>query len=353
MVTAPRHTTFEFLQDTVPVKKRADSLQGIDSELLKSELRRAEIEKHKQQAAQKLVKPNVTKPITDTICNFCPVIPAPSLEQSLITNLYQQSGATDDRICGIKEFNEATKTNPPVFIETVSRPNSSGDYPAEKPISRHDLLPDLAILPAVLLLVLFIFARRTFARYIVNLIQSALQPFYAEKVFKEKSVLGQIANLILDVLYFLSVPFILFFLVNHIEPAIVESIGSVWFIAYTLIALVALRLYRFVTVKTMAYVSDNWSEMGFLYFNQQMYSRVIGLLLSPLVFLISYTEGSLQSVVIYFAAALLSIFLLLNQFRTFQVFIRKGFSIFYLLLYLCALEIIPLLVIYKELRGVD
>jgi len=43
--------------------------------------------------------------------------------------------------------------------------------------------------------------------------------------------------------------------------------------------------------------------------------------------------------------------MIFRMIRTIKVFIDNGLSIFYFILYLCALEIVPLLVIWKEVQA--
>lgn len=355
MAEAASNLNFYFIpsQDTIPAKKTIDSLQGIDTALLRFEMRRAEVERQKQIASQKQIKTIVPKLEIDTSCFFCPTRPIIHIEESLISNLYINNKSGEDLLLGRSHFYQATKELLPVFAETKGKHTYKGDFPIEKPLKRLDLLPEISIVPSVLLLLLLIIIRRAFTRYILSLLHSTLKLYYAEKVYNEKSILGQNANVLLDLLYFLSVPFIVLYATNYLEPTIVEEIGTYWFLGYGFSILLGLRTFRFITIKTISYISDNRSELGFLYANQLMYSRIVGLILAPIVFLISYSGGLLQMAFLIIASVVIGLALIINQFRTVQVFIRKGFSIFYLLLYLCALEIIPLLIIYKELKGVD
>jgi len=339
-------------QDTIPAKRTIDSMQVTDSVRLRFEKRRAEVEKQKQIASQRQIKTIASKLEPDTTCFFCPTGPIKHIEESLISNLYSNKSG-EDLLLGRSHYYQATKELLPVFAETKGKHTYKGDFPIEKPLKSLDLLPETSIAPSVLLLLLLIIIRRAFTRYILSLLHSTLKLYYAEKVYNEKSILGQNANVLLDLVYFLSVPFIVLFATNYLEPTIVEEIGTYWFFGYGFSILLGLRTFRFITIKTISYISDNRSELGFLYANQLMYSRIVGLILAPIVFLISYSEGLLQMAFLIIASVVIGLALIINQFRTVQVFIRKGFSIFYLLLYLCALEIIPLLIIYKELKGVE
>jgi len=79
---------------------------------------------------------------------------------------------------------------------------------------------------------------------------------------------------------------------------------------------------------------------------------VFGVVAVPFVFIMAYGKGIPQSISFYALASLFIIMLILRFFRSLKVFLNKGFSIFYFILYLCALEIIPVLIVFKEILGV-
>jgi hypothetical protein len=63
--------------------------------------------------------------------------------------------------------------------------------------------------------------------------------------------------------------------------------------------------------------------------------------------LITYTRGFISTFIIYLSISITIIILIIRIIRILRVFVDRGFSIFYFILYLCALEISPLLIIWK------
>jgi|GEM_PF-1799603 len=85
--------------------------------------------------------------------------------------------------------------------------------------------------------------------------------------------------------------------------------------------------------------------------NLWTYSLILGLSLSPGVLALFFVQPDARTNVLYLLAAIFTICLLLRFARLIKILFECKVSIFYMILYLCALEILPLLVIYKLVAG--
>lgn len=75
---------------------------------------------------------------------------------------------------------------------------------------------------------------------------------------------------------------------------------------------------------------------------------IIGLLLFPVNLLLTYVNNfSIQTFAIYSGLVILVLYLLLISLRLFYIFLKDVASLFYLILYLCTLEILPVVVLFK------
>jgi hypothetical protein len=119
--------------------------------------------------------------------------------------------------------------------------------------------------------------------------------------------------------------------------------------AFTFIGLLGYRFFRYVSLKTLGFLTKQTTEFSNIYFNQLLYPRVAGVFIVPMLILFNYTNNLFQEIMYYVIITTAFIYIFFRVFRTLQVFLFKGFSIFYLILYLCALEIIPVLIIFKEI----
>ena len=111
-------------------------------------------------------------------------------------------------------------------------------------------------------------------------------------------------------------------------------------------------LFFFMTVKKtlyffMGYVTMSSSETYEYIFNTNNYNRVLGLFLFPVCLIIAFIPRVQQEYLFIIGIAIFLFLYFLLLFRGIKILLRKHFSIFYLILYLCCLEILPILYLYK------
>ena len=78
----------------------------------------------------------------------------------------------------------------------------------------------------------------------------------------------------------------------------------------------------------------------------------MGILILPILLFVVYTRGVFQHVVIWAALGGIGVVLIMRIIRGIAFSLKKDISIFYMFLYLCALEIVPLALLYRWLEGV-
>ena len=82
-------------------------------------------------------------------------------------------------------------------------------------------------------------------------------------------------------------------------------------------------------------------------YNMYLYNRNIGLFIFPLVALIPYTNGDITPYIVYSIIVIIVLSYILKLWRIFEIIRTQNVSIFYFILYLCTLEILPLLLFIK------
>ena len=70
------------------------------------------------------------------------------------------------------------------------------------------------------------------------------------------------------------------------------------------------------------------------------------------MFLLVYTRGSIQEVFFWMSVFVLAGIIVMRIIRGIVFSYRKDVLVFYMFLYLCALEIAPLVLLYRWLEGV-
>jgi hypothetical protein len=192
------------------------------------------------------------------------------------------------------------------------------------------------------------YTRIAFGRFFQPIFQSAFVYNLSVRIFSEKSVVLNRLSGILNFMFVLTL------------AALVTLVFDFYgFILFHLdawqhyLVFLALFVVLFFARKTILFflgavfgIGDIISEYSF---QGNLYLKLTGMLLLPLILVIPYIPENHAHAFFVAAIIIIGLIYLFRILRTFSITIRKGFSIFYLILYLCALEIGPCLVFLKIL----
>lgn len=196
-------------------------------------------------------------------------------------------------------------------------------------------------------LALFASVRTSWNKYVVNLFHSVVNYATSVRMFQEKNTSVLQGAFQLDVLFYLVFSAFVFQLLVffHIDlpfrnvNLFLFSIGliSVYFLIKKLI-------YRF-----FGFLIEKNSETGEYLFNMNNFTRVAGIALFPVVTVIAFYPFGNPAVPVSAGLILMAAIYFLLIIRGFVILLKKQFSIFYLFLYFCTLEFLPLVLLYKIL----
>ncbi len=292
----------------------------------------------------------VSRQLLDTPANFRipPLRAADTVNREYIPVLQKQNSLT--RLVAKKDSLLMTPI-PPIRPETTV-------WLTEEPVKPQIILPERKIEKNtpdwemgifILALILLGSVRLFFNKYLGQFLSSTVNYITASRMFRERSLSLAHASFRLDILFYMIVSLFIF----HALHIFNVEIYPVDIIAYLFI-LGGVLLYF--GLKKFAYylqgnISRNVQEtLEFLY-NMDIYNRILGLFLLPVTLIVAFTPLAEPGWVILAGAFFVIFFYILLILRGIKILMRKQFSIFYLILYLCTLEILPLLFICKLVLG--
>jgi len=197
----------------------------------------------------------------------------------------------------------------------------------------------------VIVFLLFSIVRVFYRNYGGQLFKTAFNVGESKRMFQEKSLGFTHAAFCLGIVFYLMSGVFLYQVTDFFSI----HFYSVEWINYCFITG---GLILFITVKKilyffMGYVTRSSFETSEYVFNMNNYNRVLGLFLFPMCLIIAFIPR-LQQEYLFIIGIIIFLFLyFLLLFRGIKILLRKHFSIFYLILYLCSLEILPILYLYK------
>ena len=232
---------------------------------------------------------------------------------------------------------------PKVFTEKEGKPiNRKFDkILLNKSVADTDWMIGMVIVSFVILA----WTRMIYGKYIGMLMQSAVNFFTARRVYQESNmVLGRVF-LILNILFFLNIGLFASQCVNFYGYTTGDVTGFAQFGLFTLLFM-AVYLSRGIVLKILDFIFDT-KAFGAYNFTIFMYNKVYGLFLLPLIAVIPFVPASVSEKLMWIGLGLFVMFYVFTLFRGLRICFKNKVSIFYLFFYLCALEILPLLSIYK------
>ncbi len=165
----------------------------------------------------------------------------------------------------------------------------------------------------------------------------------ADKLMREKNILLKRLYFFLSLIYFLSLAFFFFRVFSFLNINIQGYNGFSLFIF--LFAIISLTLLIRIGVnKIVAFIFDAVVVFKEYEFNNQIIHRNLGLLLLPILLSSYFVPDSITNLVFIIATVLLIVATIFRYFKAVQLLLKHNIVLFYSILYLCTLEILPLLV---------
>jgi hypothetical protein len=196
-----------------------------------------------------------------------------------------------------------------------------------------------------LALVLLASVRAGYTKYIGTLFHSLINYTTSFRMFREKNYSFIHGGFRLEVLFYVVFSTFVFQL---IVLSTSESLLFNWKVyGQTLGILVVYFLGKKLAYQAFGSIFIGASETSEFLFNMDNFNRGTGIVLFPIVALIAYFPFENALIPVVSGVITVVIFYVMLLKRGISILLKKQFPIFYLFLYLCTLEILPLLLIYK------
>lgn len=213
----------------------------------------------------------------------------------------------------------------------------------EKPIPERQA--DWVVGVIIVVFALFASVRLLFGKYLQQLFHASVNYTTAARLFRERSISLTHAAFRLDLIFYLVVSLFLFLIFDPFIslPFDVPILKYFLLLAGT-IAYFALKQLIYAS---QGQLTQSGSEAQELLYNMNLYNRILGLGLIPVVLIMGFSRLRSLDVMIGIGVLLAASTYILLLLRGLKILMKKDFPLFYLILYLCTLEILPLFYIYK------
>ena len=218
----------------------------------------------------------------------------------------------------------------------------------KSPQQLKDSNPDWLFLILIIVLGVLTYLRVFYRKNFFQIISACFNNNLTNQIVRDENLLMQRASVMLNVTFSIIAASYIYLISIHYDWSL-DGIGT-GFIRFVFLALIVSAAFtlKFFLLRFCAYLFNLGREMSTYIFNIFIINNLLGIALVPFVALILFGNWIDSTVLIITAVSIIGIAWLYRIGRGILIAARyPDFSPVYLFLYLCALEIAPLLVLVK------
>jgi hypothetical protein len=197
-------------------------------------------------------------------------------------------------------------------------------------------------------LLFFALLNRLFPKYLSDLYRLFFRTTINQSQLREQMLQAPLPSLLLNIFFILTGGFYLASVFRHFGFQLADNFWLMFL--YSAIGLTVIYFIKYAVLKLSGWIfsaQDSASSYIFIVF---LVNKIIGVLLLPVVILLSFTEGTIYQATLHLSWFIVGALLLYRYVLSFQT-VRNQIKVssFHFLLYFFAFEIAPLFIIYKSL----
>ncbi len=199
----------------------------------------------------------------------------------------------------------------------------------------------------LLLAILFLGLTKAFAnnRFKQSL-RALLNYGVAQEINREEKVFFHRGNILSTIVYFITFSLFIYHIKQVVNTTVLDEDNFLFFILI-FSSVIFIYIIKFLFSKILFFVFNEFNIANEYIFNISLYNNLLGVLLIPVLCVAYFTSYTFNDVLYYLFFPILSIVFLMRLVRLFVIGNSKGISYFYIFLYICSLEILPLVVLYR------
>jgi hypothetical protein len=198
------------------------------------------------------------------------------------------------------------------------------------------------------LLLFFAFIRMSFPKYLLDLFRVAFRTTLKQRQISEQLIQAPLPSLLLNFFFCFTGGLYITFVLQHYHLAANYNFWLLYL--YCFVALAVIYLIKFLSLKFFGWLFNIQATADGYIFIVFMINKIIGIYVLPFLILLAFTDNNIYEGAFIFSY--LGVFaLLVYRFILSYGLVQNQMRLnpFHFFLYLCAFEIVPLLLIYKAL----
>jgi hypothetical protein len=204
----------------------------------------------------------------------------------------------------------------------------------------------------ILCFVLVASAKVFFSRRLGQILKAFISPTSINQLARDGNLFNESISFILSAVFFISLSVLIFEGLQQYIGAKILNIPNYLLFGAIFLLLLFFYLSKKVLIKIIGFIFHTKRESRDYQLNTLIFNIIAGLFILPVSFLLYYSPPKEANWLFLFSFVILGLVVIYRVFRAFLIGISLSkFSVFYLLLYLCIVEILPILIIFKVIKS--
>lgn len=260
----------------------------------------------------------------------------------------------------IRPFNPAEKNVKPIreTKEQVDQLNLEKTFAVKENITKENLVvneksesvgflsTDWMLGVIIFALILFGWLRVGYNRFFRAAVHASYNYFAARRIFEEANVTRSRVFYFMNLLFFISISL---FVTQYMEYQHISIFKIKGILLFAIVFCVFILIYALKSMFLLALDFVFLTRGGFssYVFTVFLYNKIVGFILLPIVSVLPFVPDNVTPWLFVAGGAVFIFLYLFRVLKGIQLCFKNRVSIFYLFLYLCALEILPVLILLK------
>ena len=242
----------------------------------------------------------------------------------------------------------------PVDINTIAPPVNTLTQTSKSHLIVEKTIPKSSfslyfpwLIPALLIIIIYTGLIRLFSgKYISQIFTAIFFTHSATSLQKSVNVRNSAPSFSLNLLFLLTFGIFLFEILTHykIRPF---GIHGILLFGLTIITSMMLSGIKYSAYYFVGYVFNIIDQTSDFLFQVNLLNKSFGLIILPIIAIVPFLSETGSSIVLQLGILLFILAYFMQILKGIKIILREPFSVVYMFLYLCALEILPLSILYK------
>jgi hypothetical protein len=214
------------------------------------------------------------------------------------------------------------------------------------PVKRDTLSNDWLLGLFIFITLLFLWVKIFYKKYFNLLFGSLISYQTSLKLLKGKNIMTRRVSFVLNFIYSIVLALFILRILEFFQIKIFKF-NTFETLLFLINLIIIISIVRLLILNLVGIIFNSTQIFNEYIHNNYIINKNLALFLFPLLIIQVYINEKLKIIFIITGISLIILSYIIRLYRGFQIIIKKDIFLFYLILYLCTLEILPLLLGYK------